>query len=178
MVLGWWKKIVNCNSHADGFITEMSWFLQVQNCDSRKPSKSSDTTCSHFQGIERTKSLLREIAWFPEMDSKVKDVISSCLPSQTVAQPNRPEPLQITNTPEKPWSELAMDYYGPIPQTGQYLMVLIDKYSKYLEVEIVNSTDAKSCIPKLDKIFATHGIPDKMTSDNGPPFNGNDFPVT
>ena len=109
------------------------------------------------------------------MDSNVKDVISSCLPSQTVAQPNRPEPLQITETPEKPWSELAIDYYGPIPQTGQYLMVLIDKHSKYPEVEIVNSTDAKSCIPKLDKIFATYGMPDKMTSDNGPPFNGNDF---
>ena len=100
------------------------------------------------------------------------------LPCQTVAQPNHPEPLQITDTPEKLWSELAIDYYRPIPQTGQYLMVLIDKYSKYLKVEIVNSMDVKSCIPKLDKIFATHGIPDKMTSDNGPPFNGNDFPVT
>ena len=54
-------------------------------------------------------------------------------------------------------------------------MVLIDKYSKYPKVEIVNSMDAKSCKPKLDKIFATHGILDKMTSDNGPPFNGNDF---
>ena len=74
------------------------------------------------QGIERTKSLLREKSWFPEMDPKVKDVISSCLPCQTVAQPNRPEPLQITETPEKPWSELAIDYYGPIPQTGQYLI--------------------------------------------------------
>ena len=81
------------------------------------------------QGIEKTNSLLREKSWFPEMDSKVKDVISSCLPCQTVAQPNSPEPLQITDTPEKPWSELAIDYYGPIPQTGQYLMVLIDKYS-------------------------------------------------
>ena len=30
-------------------------------------------------------------------------------------------------------------------------------------------------IQKLDKIFSTHGIPDKMISDNGPPFNGDDF---
>ena len=114
----------------------------------------------------------------PRNGLKSQDVISSCLPCQTVAQPNRPEPLQVTDTPEKPWSELAIDYYEPIPQTGQYLMVLIDKYSKYPEVEIVNSTDAKSCIPKLDKIFATHGIPDKMpdkmTSDNGPPFTANE----
>ena len=68
-----------------------------------------------------------------------------------------------------------MDFYGPIPNTGQYLLVLIDIYSKFPEIEIVNSTEAKACIPKMDKIFATHGIPAKLKSDNGPPFNGKEF---
>ena len=30
-------------------------------------------------------------------------------------------------------------------------------------------------IPKLDNIFSTFGIPKKIRSDNGPPFNGNEF---
>lgn len=30
-------------------------------------------------------------------------------------------------------------------------------------------------IPKLDKIFATHGIPDTIKTDNGPPFNGHEY---
>ena len=68
-----------------------------------------------------------------------------------------------------------MDFYGPISNTGQYLLVLIDIYSKFPEIEIVNSTEAKACIPKMDKIFATHGIPAKLKSDNGPPFNGKEF---
>jgi transposase InsO family protein len=50
-----------------------------------------------------------------------------------------------------------------------------DSYSKFPEVEIVKSTSAKAYIPKLDCIFATHGIPKKIKTDNGPPFNGNEF---
>ena len=39
----------------------------------------------------------------------------------------------------------------------------------------MNSTEAKAFIPNIDRIFASHGIPDKIKTDNGPPFNGNDF---
>ena len=59
------------------------------------------------QGIEKTKALFREKSWFTDMDLKVKESISSFLPCQTVAQPNLPESLKITDTPEKPWSELS-----------------------------------------------------------------------
>ena len=30
-------------------------------------------------------------------------------------------------------------------------------------------------LERLRKIFATHGIPDRLESDNGPPFNSKDF---
>ena len=52
---------------------------------------------------------------------------------------------------------------------------MIDTYTKFPEVEIVHSTSIQAIIPKLDRIFATHGIPVKLTSDNGPPFNGAEF---
>ena len=45
------------------------------------------------------------------------------------------------------------------------------------EVEIVSSTSAAAAIPKLDKIFATHGIPDLLKIDNGPPFTSHAFKV-
>ena len=38
-------------------------------------------------------------------------------------------------------------------------------------MEIVRSTKEPQVIPKLDKIFATHGIPSVVKSDNSPPFN-------
>ena len=97
------------------------------------------------------------------------------MPCQVVGEKSPPEPMEITPTPDTPWSSLAIDFYGPIPNTGQYLLVVVDTYSKFPEIEVVNSTEAKACIPKLDKIFATHGIPTKLKSDNGPPFSGKEF---
>ena len=55
------------------------------------------------------------------------------------------------------------------------MLVLIDGYTKFLEMEIMKSTQAHNVIKQLDKIFATHGFPDKITSDNGPPFNSHEL---
>ena len=66
-------------------------------------------------------------------------------------------------------------FYGPLPRSGQYLLVVIDTNSKFPEVEIAKSTSAKACISKLDRIFATHSIPRKIRTDNGPHFNGDEF---
>jgi hypothetical protein len=56
-----------------------------------------------------------------------------------------------------------------------YLMVLIDDYSRYLFVEVVNSTSARTVIPRLDCILAIRGITTCIKTDNGPPFNGDEF---
>ena len=49
---------------------------------------------------------------------------------------------------------------------------MIDVYSQFPEVEIVHST---SIISKMDRIFATHGIPNTLRSDNGLLFTSNEI---
>ena len=63
---------------------------------------------------------------------------------------------------------------GPFP-TGEYLLVVIDAYSRFPEVDIVHSTAAKGTISKVERIFATHEILVVIRSDNGPPFTSSDF---
>ena len=126
------------------------------------------------QGLVKTKALLREKVWFPGIDKLVKETIDRCIPCQATGQPNPPEPLQMTPMPDGPWQKVHADFYGPLP-TGEYLLVVIDRYSRYPEVEIVRSTKASVVIPKFDKIFATHGIPFSVTTDNGPPFNSEEY---
>ena len=120
------------------------------------------------QGLAKTKALLCQYAWFPNMDKAAKEEIDTCLPCQVNGPLNPPE------MPDGPWQFIHADFYGPLP-TGQYIIVLIDKYSRYPEAEIINSASAKTLIPKLDAIFAQHGIPHTLKSDNGPPFSGNEF---
>ena len=126
------------------------------------------------QGIVKTKQLLREKVWFPGIDKQVEDFCQSCIPCLASTPKQTTEPLQMTVLPNNPWSQISMDFNGPLP-SGVYLMVLVDDYSRYPVVEIINSTSAKTVIPQLDKIFSMFGIPEVVKTDNGPPFNGYEF---
>ena len=53
--------------------------------------------------------------------------------------------------------------------------MVIDKRTRYPEVETVYSTAVKPTKEKLKKIFATYGTPERLESDNGPPFNSREF---
>ena len=48
--------------------------------------------------------------------------------------------------------------------------MLIDQFSKYPEVDAISSTSFSKLEPRLDRILATHGVPDEVTTDNGPPY--------
>ena len=55
------------------------------------------------------------------------------------------------------------------------MLVAIDVYSKWPKVHVVNSTSAKQTIEKLQSVFAIHGSPVILVSDNGSPFQSEDF---
>ena len=86
----------------------------------------------------------------------------------------REGPLKMIELPSGPWENVATDFHGPL-SSGEHLLVVIDEYSRYPVVGIVSSTSCKAAIPKSDKIFSEFGIPIKVKSDNGPPFNSIEF---
>ena len=52
-----------------------------------------------------------------------------------------------------------------------YFHVVIDQLSRWPEVEIVSSTSFDKLKPALERSWALLGIPDRVTHDNGPPYN-------
>jgi hypothetical protein len=127
------------------------------------------------QGMVKTKQLVREKVWFPGIDKMVEDAVRSCIPCQaSYPGPNKREPICPTKLPSKPWEEVAVDFAGPFP-SGQYLLVVMDEHSRFPEVEIVYSTAARVVVPRLKSIFARQGFPSVLKSDNGPPFQGQEF---
>ena len=126
------------------------------------------------QGIDKTKSLMREKVWFPKLDRMVEKHVKECVPCQASVLTYTKEPLKMSTLPPRPWSEISVDFYGPVP-SGEYLIVVIDDFSRFPIVEIIHSTSSRAVIPCLDKIMSIFGIPDILKSDNGPPFDGHEF---
>lgn len=84
-------------------------------------------------GINMMKSHLRTNVWWPRMDQDVEKFVKSCKGCTLVSTPNPPEPLIRPELPNQPWTDLAADFLGPLPE-GQYLLVIVDYYSRYMEV--------------------------------------------
>ena len=165
-----YKKVFGELSLVDGVILKADKILIPGCC------VNDVLTAAHegHQGIVKTKQLLRSRIWFPGIDKQVEDMISKCLPCQVSIPEKRSEPLKIMDMPDGPWQHLASDLHGPT-QSGDYVLVVMDEYSRFAEVEFVKSTSARSVIPKLDKMFSSFGIPFVIKSDNGAPYNGADF---
>lgn len=119
------------------------------------------------QGVVKTKSRLREKVWWPGIDVAVERAIRSCHACQVVTPQSKPEPMHRTRLPDGPWQDLALDLMGPFPN-GEHIFVVTDYYSRYPEVAILKSTTTDKLIGSLETMFATHGLPMSVTTDNGP----------
>ena len=58
---------------------------------------------------------------------------------------------------------------------GKMYLVLVDTHSKWMDVEVMSQITASQTIEKLRSIFAVHGLPKKVVSDNGPTFTSQEF---
>ena len=128
---------------------------------------------SHL-GIVKTKQFLCKKVYVPGIDKKVEEVCQGCIPSLAATPRKTSEPLQMSDLPDAPWTMLSMDFCGPFPN-GSYLLVVMNEYSRYPVVEIIQSLSAKTVIPVLDKIFSMVGCPVTLKSDNGAPMKSEAF---
>ena len=127
-------------------------------------------------GVTKTKQRLRQKYYIPRMNAVIEDIIGSCLQCRLVSKERNNQPVKLMDIPDRPWDTVAADFGGPYPD-GHYNLVLIDKYSRYPEVEFTESTSFKAIKPKLQRMFSTHGTPRRLETDNGPPFNSEAFAV-
>ena len=126
-------------------------------------------------GINRMKGLARSYVWWPGLDADITELVKRC----DVCQSHRPNPpramLHPWEWPKRPWARLHIDHAGPFQ--GKLFLIVVDAHSKWIQVQSVSSTSAKASITALRLLFATHGIPEQLVSDNGSGFrSGNSHP--
>ena len=81
-------------------------------------------------------------------------------------------PLIPWMIPARPFQRIHIDF---CQQGSDYFLVLIDRHSKWIKVQNMTSIIAGHTIDGLRLIFAQHGLPEEVVSDNGPQFVSNEF---
>ena len=84
----------------------------------------------------------------------------------------RTEQILQPEPPCYPWHILSSDLFEF--KGNQYLLIS-DKYSKFPIVRKLTGTTSRATINHLKSIFAEHGIPERLSTDNGPQYTSQEF---
>lgn len=119
-------------------------------------------------GLEKCKNRAREILYWPTMNNEIENAIQNCKSCIKFKRANVKEPMIARDIPGGPWEVLGLDVFNY--KDSEWLLV-VDYYSKYIEVIKLENLMANTIIEKLKSIFARFGSPETIYSDNGTHFN-------
>lgn len=115
---------------------------------------------------------IRDKIFWPNIYSQIKDYCNNCFTCSVHQNNNSKEELLSHEITQIPWYKLGADLFQF--DNKDYLLV-VDYYSKFIEIAQCNGTSSKNVILHMKSIFARHGIPQILVSDNGPQFSSSEF---
>ena len=77
----------------------------------------------------------------------------------------------LTTLPQRPWEKIGTDLFE---LKGKSYLLLVDYFSRYIEVVKLTCTTTKSVVAAMKPLFARHGIPG-VISDNGLQHSSREF---
>ena len=123
-------------------------------------------------GIEHCKALAWQLMYWPNINADTTNMVSNCSACLENHRYHQKEPLIAHEVPTAPWHKLGMDLFS---FKGQDYLIVVDYFSNYPEVCLLNDTHSSSVIRKLKSIFQCFSIPKVVISDNGPQFSSHQF---
>ena len=124
------------------------------------------------QGLNKCLDNAQAAVWWPGMTTQLTNLIENYSICADYRPAARCEPLIPSELPSRPWHTVASDLFELYDK--QYIVV-VDKYSRWIEMRQLNSTTSASVIKQMKEIFAIHGIPEVVQSDNGPQFTSTEY---
>ena len=115
-------------------------------------------------GLVKCRRRASQSVWWPGLGNQIEELIVNCSTCRQ-HEHNRAEPLLPSELPIYPWQKVVSDLLEY--KKGQYLVV-VDYYSRYVELAKLNSLISADIILHLKSMFARNGIPEYLVSDNGP----------
>lgn len=122
-------------------------------------------------GITKCQGRAAYSVWWPLLTKNIESMINKCRICSKL-RPERKEPLIALSYPSIPWTRLGTDLFELDKKT---YIVVVDYTSRWFEVKQLNTVTSSAVIRVLCELFATHGIPDTIISDNGPQYACQEF---
>ena len=126
--------------------------------------------CGH-QGIRKCQQRVSMAVWWPGVNQQVEQLILNCQECSKSGTSRR-QPLLPTPLPQYPWEKVASDLFEI---NGVTYILVVDYFSRYVEVQSLTTTTSASVIRTLKSVFARHGLPTTVVSDNGPQYSSQEF---
>ncbi|UYV63574.1 K02A2.6-like [Cordylochernes scorpioides] len=117
-------------------------------------------------GIVKCRERAKGSVWWPRITSEIEEMVRTC-PMCFEERKNRHQPLLPSELPNCPWEKVGVDLFT---LKGQNYLLIKDYYSRYPEIARLEDMTAASVIVHCKSIFARHGIPLEVRSDNGSQF--------
>ena len=123
-------------------------------------------------GMSRMKAVMYGYTYWPRMDRNIEKIVRECQRCQLAA---KAPPVQIQPWPktDTQWTRLHIDYAGPF--NGHYFLVVVDSFSKWLEVFKCKHPTSTSTIDAIRLPFSRFGVPKTIVSDNGTQSTSKEF---
>lgn len=126
-------------------------------------------------GMSAMKACARSHFWWPNLDSDIEACVRACEICQRHAASPRTADSPTWKRPESPWEVVHMDFAGPVQ--GVSYLVIVDAYSKWVEVKPMRTTTTSAVLDALRSTFATFGVPRLLFTDNAPNFVSQEMQV-
>lgn len=136
-----------------------------------KPSLLNQIHTGH-QGIQRTLSVARNNVFWLNMTREIIDYVAKCSTCEKTQRSNNKEEMIVKEIPTYPFEIVATDLFS---YAGRDFVLMVDSYSGYYDFRQLRQTSSWEVIENLKSWFATHGIPAKLESDNGPQYSSQEF---
>ncbi|XP_036329398.1 uncharacterized protein K02A2.6-like [Rhagoletis pomonella] len=124
--------------------------------------------------ISKMKQLARRYVYWKSIDKDIEQLVKECVACSTVRACPPKVKLHTWEEPEQNWQRIHIDYAGPFQ--GYHYLVVIDAKSKWAEIGLTNIAPTSSItIEMLSDVYARHGYPDVIVSDNATIFTSDEF---
>ena len=123
-------------------------------------------------GADRIKQLASDVVYWPKMRQDIESAVSQCSACNSCKAHLQKQLLINHPVPDLPWATVGADIFDW--NNHQYL-VMVDSYSGWFEMDLLPDSSSRIVIFKMKRLFSTHGIPEKLLTDNGRQFVSREF---